>query len=291
MAYCNHCNVELKNGETLCPLCGMPLTGTDEGERGLLEEPTLHERVEYNRPLFLGVVTVILTVSMVITLLVDIAFHQGITWSFYSLITITAFWTMLVFPILYRGSSPMQPVIFQLLILSIYLLIVDNHGDGITWAWYPALSLLAVSTFLAILRLRRAIEVYTLLVFTLFDLLLFQFLLDLFSGGSLSWFISLSLPLSLLVFIDTLILTIVIRKNSGRIPLSKAVWAVVLLILCLSTMSMIIINLLVTYHIEGVIKLTWSIVTTISLIPAIVLSLVIYIRDDLQNVILKKLHI
>jgi hypothetical protein len=294
MGYCFQCGVEISEDNTHCPLCGALLSQDNESEPVLdpvHDEITLHERVEYNRPLFMAAVSALFAVSMVITLFVDFAFHRQITWSFYAMISIVALWALLVFPILYKGRSIILPLIFQLLIISIYVLILDNHTGTIGWSLYPALSLIGVSALLSVILARRVLGLLTPLILSLADVLIFLFLLDLLSTGTITWFLPLGLPLGLLGWSDLVIIVYAVRYKIRRVSASKAVWFALVLVLILSALTLIVINIIVSLHIHSRILIDWSIITTLSLIPGIAFTLIVYLRDDLQNLILKKLHI
>lgn len=294
MGYCNQCGVEISEGSSHCPLCGTLLSQENEIEAVLdpvHDEITLHERVEYNRPLFMAAVSALFAVSMVITLFVDFAFHRQITWSFYAMISIVALWALLVFPILYKGSSLILPLIFQLLIISIYLLILDNHTGTISWSLYPALSLVGISALLSVILTRRVLGLLTPFILSLADVLIFLFLLDLLSTGTSTWFLPLGLPLALIGWADLVIIVYAVRFKIRRASTSKTVWFAILLVLILSAITLTAINIIVSYHSLSHFSIDWSIVTTLSLIPGIIASLIVYLREDLQHLILKKLHI
>ncbi|MGM0431777.1 MAG: DUF6320 domain-containing protein [Spirochaetota bacterium] len=305
MPYCVRCGVKLQDNADSCPLCGTPVwnpeaenTGAEEGSKETPQNaPTsfgerrgeqLKQTIRYNRSLFVGVMTFFFIVSFLVTLLIDITIHQEITWSFYSTLSITALWVLLIFPILYRGTSRLTVLMYQAIIISIYLLLFDNHQGGVSWSWYPSLSLIALTLLMLVFRLKRFLPLILEFFLAYADIALFLFFMDLLTSSS--WFLTLALPLTTLVMVGGYLLVALVNVKRKKDPM-KAVWFGIIFGLFLAAIITVAVDLLVSLHAGSGPLFSWSYITVASLLPLIAFSIVVYVRKPLQYFMQKKFHL
>ncbi len=299
MAYCVHCGVRLQEDMSTCPLCGTPvvdpktISETFSPSPGISafreRRPAYNSRLLYNRSVFGGLLTFILVISVLTTLIIDLSIHQRITWSFYTMLSIVTIWFLLVFPIVYRRKSYLMILINDVIVIGIYLLLLDNHHNGVSWGWFPALSLLSLAGFLLLAYLGKHLHRLLILFLSYVNLSLFFFFLDVLTPYR--WFMPLALPILSAAGVLILLymgLTSLLRKNSTDRSVYYMYTA--LLFIMIAAFS-IAANVSVSLYIGTRPILSWAYIILIAVSPIIIFCLMVYRNRHLQLLLSKKFHI
>lgn len=299
MAYCVHCGVRLQEDMGKCPLCGTPVVNpktrselsSGEGDTGAFgtRQTIYNSRLLYNRSMFGGILTFILVISVLTTLIIDLSIHQRITWSFYAMLSIVTIWFLLVFPIVYRRKSYLMILINDIIVIGIYLLLLDNHHNGVSWGWFPALSLLSLAGFLLLAYLRKHLHRLLILLLSYADLSLLLFFLDVLTPHR--WFMPLALPILSAAAILILLymgLTSLLRRNSTD---RSVYYMYTALLFIMTAIFSIAANISVSLYIGTRPIVSWAYIIIIAVSPIIILCLIVYRNHHLQLLLRKKFHI
>lgn len=157
--------------------------------------------------------------------------------------------------------------IFLAILVSSICLTVDYFSDNnITWAIFPIIgvSTIAFITSVAI-YLKGPLKIISLLILNL----LMLFLLDM-NIPVTNFFLMISLPISITTSIISLLVVVVIKKSNRK---GANIPGYILIGLALLTMT---IDLIIQNFIGHRLVLTWSLITTVSLLPIALFLLYIH---------------
>ncbi len=157
MAYCVRCGVRLDEGLTFCPLCRTALPEEfiekEQGDETIsLEDMSVTREVKVPSRLFAAVSTLLLIIPLGITLIIDMSLSGTVTWSYYIMISILLLWIMLLQPFLHHRYRVFRSIINNFLAIAVFLLLIDVRHPPVTWAGYPAASLVLLVIILVIFK-------------------------------------------------------------------------------------------------------------------------------------------
>lgn len=130
--YCIHCGVKLADSEKCCPLCGTVPFHPDiprvEGKP--LYPVECYPRQQVSRKGFLGVVTILLLIPVLVSLICDLSLHGKITWSGYVIGAIALSYMVVVLPLWFRHPNPVIFVPCAIAATGLYVLYIDLSVKG-----------------------------------------------------------------------------------------------------------------------------------------------------------------
>lgn len=299
MAYCVHCGVKLAQDAKDCPLCATPVIDPNLLGPGQLQglslsggipstSTPLSGRLSYHRGILGGLFTFICIMALAITLTVDLSVNKRISWSFYTMSSITTLWAIAIFPFLYRRKSTYSILISDAIILSIYLILLDNHDQYIYWAWFAVCGLIAIALLILLAYIRTYLPRWT--IYLLGYLILSGMLLvfDLLTPGT--WFLSLALPiLTLSTICGFLIHTwyrVAMRRQTKRFGYILTAFVFI----SISLISLLV-NILTMVNLGSSPLLSWSLIVLGSSMPLILFCVVAYYNTRLSQMMNKKFRI
>ncbi len=108
MPYCVNCGVELSDSAKRCPLCGVEVV-LPESIRSTMANGSLPQQrdavvSDFDKSLWIQVVSVLMFIPALVSLVIDGVFGQGFTWSLYVAATLATVWVWCVSPFLYRRN-------------------------------------------------------------------------------------------------------------------------------------------------------------------------------------------
>ena len=231
MAYCVKCGVELDDKLETCPLCNIPvidpetlkpkliheensfeLSGISTREISeILTQPIMHRISHKTAALF----SITMLIPVITVLLIDILTNNGVTWSFYPILSVLYVWLSLVFPFLFKTGKRLNFLINFVVASIIFLLLIDGFIPPVIWAWYPIISLLLLFIIITTPTFLGKKYRFPSIIVDMAATALFLWVLEYLAGGE--WFLTLALPLALLTGVLILlisgIITLLAKKN------------------------------------------------------------------------------
>lgn len=130
--YCIRCGVKLADSEKCCPLCGtVPFHPDIHREEGApLYPPERYPKQQVSRKGFLGVVSILLLIPVLVTLICDLSLHGGVTWSGYVVGAIALCYVVTVLPLWFRRPNPAILVPCGFAAVGLYVLYIDLSVKG-----------------------------------------------------------------------------------------------------------------------------------------------------------------
>ncbi len=165
MNTCNNCRVELEEGITVCPLCGIksniPGKNRDNNKRNEFEISTFDfsELSENQKGKLFWVISILILCSIVIVpFIVDLVLNKQITWSKYSIISgLYVFVNITLFSFLYNKIFILLSGSF--VSTSLLLLTFDIMNHNIGWGFklgFPIILLIYFIVFVLIISIKKA---------------------------------------------------------------------------------------------------------------------------------------
>lgn len=130
--YCIYCGVKLADSEKCCPLCGtVPFHPDIPREEGKPLYPVeCYPRQQVSRKGFLGVVTILLLIPVLVSLICDLSLQGGVTWSGYVIGAIALSYMIMVLPLWFRHPNPAVFVPCDFFAIGLYVLYIDLSVKG-----------------------------------------------------------------------------------------------------------------------------------------------------------------
>lgn len=130
--YCVNCGVKLADTEKKCPLCHTAVFHPDitQGEGEALYPTKKYPAADKNfhRPQIFLTATFIL--PMLIVILCDLQFNDGITWAGYVIGALILGYSMLILPTWFNNPNPVIFVPCNFAAIAVYLLYINHTVDG-----------------------------------------------------------------------------------------------------------------------------------------------------------------
>ncbi len=288
-----------------CPLCNTPILDPhdlDSTEINNLKlrnpltppyndskESLLTNSFIYHRGLLGGIISFILIIGIVTTLIIDLSINQHITWSFYPMLSLATVWGLVVFPILYHRRPNIITLVYDALFLAVFLLLLDNYGNGVSWGWFPATSLFALTIMLLVIHKRKKIAFQLSLSLIYIDILLLLFCFDLLTHGN--WFFPLALPIVSVVWVSNGLFILGARwahKNSGTRPQGYLYTIFICILIILISM---VTNVCISSFTDQKRLVSWAYSIAVSVVPIAIFSFIAYHNSHIYAYIRKKFHL
>ncbi len=305
MSYCVHCGVRLEEPIKACPLCHTPVI-----DPTLVEDPSVriaqkhsyqssgelleftdvvNRTVSHHKGVFSGILSIIFFVGLLVTLIVDLSVNTEITWSFYTMTSITTTWFLLCFPLMNRERSLTKVLIFDLLFIGLFLLILDNATNGVSWGWLPTLSIISVCGLLIIFSCRKRCPFWLALTLVTADLALFLGVLDLLTPKT--WFLTLALPILLLtiLLIGSLRMAIILRERRYQTDANGYLYGAISFILL--TLGLFGLNIILSLYTSHHPIISWAYFTLIFSVPLFTFCFIAFKDDSLRTTLQKKFRL
>lgn len=295
MAYCVRCGVELDKGLKACPLCDTEVLLADElnDEQEITAFSTRAPRIrrpkftmEFSKP-FVFLISFILLIPLLVTLIVDFSMNNTITWSFYPITSLILVWILITYPSFFRGYSFFQVFTVDILAIAVFLLSLDRYsGTFPQWSHYAAISLILIWIFVAAyIFFKNKNIIFTILIWIV-SMAAYLWIMSLFTEGD--WFLSLALPLLLLISAAVVLEVLIIKKLKAkkiRRLFSLGMSALIFTVLIIS------VNVIVDLYVFEGIKFTWSLITAAVLLPVVLFLLIVNRAPELKAYLRKKFHV
>lgn len=155
MSYCVNCGVELCESEKYCPLCGTEIINPRSPwkEPGYRPYPSEMDAMINNmdRRYIASLMTVFLMIPVFITLVTDLIYGQGVTWSGYVIGAAAMLFVWVILPFYCKRYRRLLFLGLDCLALMLYLLFIDTvMGRSM---WFLPLGLPISATFSVLLLL------------------------------------------------------------------------------------------------------------------------------------------
>lgn len=165
--YCIQCGIELSDGQTLCPVCNTRVCHPDfpvDGPRPTYPKDTYTEEVSPRGVLF--VLTVFATLCVILPVISELIFYEGIGWSGYVAGGVTLAYVVFILPFWFKNPNPVIFVPCAFTGVALYLLYINLVTDG---GWFlsfafPVVGLLGLiaTTMTVLIRYLRRGRLYIL---------------------------------------------------------------------------------------------------------------------------------
>lgn len=299
MAYCVHCGVKLSKEAKACPLCATPIIDPNLLGPGKLQDlslsgdilPTvspLSGRLSYHRGILGGLFTFICIIALATTLTVDLSVNRRISWSFYTMSSITTLWAIAIFPFLYRRKSTYSILISDAIILSVFLILLDNHDQTIYWAWFAVCGLMTIALLILLAYVRTYLSRWLIYLLGYVVLSGMLCVFDLLTPAH--WFLSLALPILTLSITCGYLIHIWYRhalrqqtKHFGYLLTAFIFISIILISL--------LVNILTLINIGAKPLISWSLIVLGSSMPLILFCFIAYFDNRLSRMMNKKFRI
>ncbi len=302
MSYCVHCGVKIDESMKACPLCQTPVIdpllvedrSIKEEQRALNKvDDGLHDftglmnrTVSQHKGVFSGILSILFFAGLLVTLIVDISVNRRITWSFYTMTSIITAWFLIWFPLVNRGRSLIRILIIDLLFIGVFLLILDNMKDGISWSLFPGICILSLVMMLLVLSGSRKAPPSVSLSLITIDLAFFLWMMDLLTQKS--WFLPLALPILLMTvgLVCILMMIILTKERKQRSEANAYLYgAISFIIVTIGFFGLnIILSLYTNYHPI----ISWAHFTLIFSFPLCIFCFTAYKNEKLRTSLKKK---
>ncbi|MBN1247910.1 MAG: hypothetical protein JXC32_09650 [Anaerolineae bacterium] len=164
MPYCVRCGVELSANAKRCPLCNTEVILPPDLQASA--PPTLPPQQRdivagaFDRNLWIQVVSALMAIPALLSVVINAAFGEGLTWSLYVVATLGAAWIWCVSPFLYRRNIvPLWIAIDEVALLGL-LYVVDALPPETNWfvpLAVPITLCLAILTLIIVTLARRRV--------------------------------------------------------------------------------------------------------------------------------------
>lgn len=223
MSYCVNCGVELDANLEGCPLCNTPVINPKELEKKIKTPafPKEEGQVEKVKRKDLGILISIVAVATAVTCgLLNLFVYNGSPWSVIIIGACALMWVILVPAVIYTKLPVYAYLLFDGLMVGLYLYLITYMTDGEEWLWGLALPITALVTVLAevfalcIRKLPVGFLTMSLYIFTGLGLLCggLEMLIDryLFGKMTLTWS---AVALTVCVILDIIIITLLSKQR------------------------------------------------------------------------------
>lgn len=165
MPYCVNCGVELKAGAKRCPLCDVEVILPPELMEEAADDIPQQRHIiagDFDKGLWIQVVSALMFIPALVSIVVNAAFGEGLTWSLYVVASLAAVWVWCVSPFLYhRNIVPLWIATDAVALLGL-LYVINALPPDSNWflplALPITLSLTVIILLLAELRRRRVLR-------------------------------------------------------------------------------------------------------------------------------------
>ncbi len=131
--YCVKCGVHLEDSEQICPLCQTVVIQHPDIERENKEKPYPPNRytIQNMKPAgWLIIATILIILPQMISLISDLQFNQGVTWSGYVIGALIVVYTACIFPLWFNKPNPIILVPIGFVVAGVYLLYISYATKG-----------------------------------------------------------------------------------------------------------------------------------------------------------------
>ncbi len=145
MSYCVHCGVKLADYEKRCPLCETEVI--DPNRTKVSTEVNFQDRMDINgkkinKKFLVLLISLALLIPFAVVAIIDLVASQGLTWAFYVFGAGLIIWTFIVLPIYFEGKSSYFYLTADLIVSSVYILILSLLNTSEKWLMAIALPII-----------------------------------------------------------------------------------------------------------------------------------------------------
>jgi len=224
MSYCVNCGVELHASSKSCPLCNTPVINPKELEKMAAAQPPFPSekgQVETVKRKDMGILVSIVTLGTALTCgILNFLTYDGVPWSLAVIGVCVVLWVLLEPAVIYRKQSVYLTLLFDGMVVSLYLYMLTYLTGGTGWFWGLGLPITALVTVIAesftfaVRKLPRSILTVTLYLFTAVGLLCMglEMLIDYYLAGAivLRWS---AVVLTVCIILDITVITMLSRRR------------------------------------------------------------------------------
>lgn len=223
MSYCVNCGVELDKNLGECSLCNTPVINPKE-LKNRTKTPSFPEKkgqVEVVKRKDLGILMTIVAVATAGTCgLLNLFFYDSSPWSLLIIGACALFWVMLVPLVIYTKLPVYVYLLFDGVIVGVYLYLISYMTPSRQWFWGLALPITVLATMVAELfalcvRLLPVsfltMALYIITAIGLFCSML-ELLIDLYIRGNISLTWS-AVVMTVCIIVDIMLVTLLSRKR------------------------------------------------------------------------------
>jgi len=145
MSYCVHCGVKLADYESRCPLCDTEVIDpkrSKESREGYPQDRMDINGKKINKKFLVMLISLALLIPFAVVAVIDLAISRGLTWAFYVFGAGLTIWTFVVLPIFFEGKSSYFYLTADLIVSSVYILILSLLNTSEKWLMAIALPII-----------------------------------------------------------------------------------------------------------------------------------------------------
>jgi hypothetical protein len=145
MIFCNHCKVYIRDGKTICPLCGNILSDNDNDVKGEDIYPEIP--LTYNRHMVIRILVFISIVAIVVSYTVYKMIPVDVNWPGLVLLGLVSIWLSLT-NILRKRHNITKSIMWQVIIVSGLTVFWDLRIGWRGWSLDYAIPILCIAAML-----------------------------------------------------------------------------------------------------------------------------------------------
>ena len=291
MSYCVQCGVKLSDYHEKCPICATEVVNPNNPVvRANTDYPDYHVTNEGERKTVKHFVTgMILSIQAfvysLVVFLVDALTGDGITWSLIPIISLALIWVTVAYPFFRKKNSFFRLFTYDSIAVIAYVLLLNYIiSQNLEWAKYAAVSILFVWIIIAGIFLTDKIKkVFPITIYYIISTVIMTFISLSFVEHRISIF-QIGLPIMISFFVISLVAYFIIKSSSGGILTVGTVLLIGITLLCM------IIDITVHYNATTEIRLSWSLIVAVVMLPSAATLFGIKKSNELYAVISRKLH-
>lgn len=291
MSYCVHCGVELSDYHKECPLCKTRVINPDSINKVSIQDYPQYRTLPVtggkraNRVSVAIILSLLLFIYAIVPIFINLLVSRNVTWSLYSLISVTLVWFCVAYPFFREKNSFFRLFTNDSLAVIIYILLLNFIISGdFLWARYVCLSIIIIWVIMSGIFIPEKIrKILPLTFYFILNAIVISVFFALFFDTELS-IIKLLLPINIILFVLVILSYFVIT--------SKVYDFLGLLMVILSdvTLFSIALDLLLTRFINGSSSFTWSVFVIVVTLPLISTAHAIRKSKKIRNIVSRKLH-
>ncbi len=145
--YCVKCGVKLSEGQTVCPLCETKVYHPDINVTEANTYPKIpFKSEEFNRKGLMFVLTMIFLVPFILPVLLELGWHNDVSWSGYASGGTLIFYVAFIMPYWFKRPNPVifTPVTFALTIALLLFICLETGGNWFMSFAFPVAGSLGI---------------------------------------------------------------------------------------------------------------------------------------------------
>lgn len=152
MSYCVNCGVKLGQNARNCPLCGVevinPNDPIDQSTAKRFPQKQDVYNTTFERNLWIKIVTIMLAIPMLLAVIINFMFGEGLNWSLYVVSSLVLVWTWLISPFLFNHNYVTLWFSIDAISLLGFLYLIQFLTASQDWFFSLALPIISTFTFL-----------------------------------------------------------------------------------------------------------------------------------------------